>query len=83
MEFPTGSLTTAETIPMYVRTSAATPTARMSKLADGIHTLAITSLCAVGQYATISQNFTVANAAANPITISIDNPSAQNAALSG
>ncbi len=83
MEFPTGSLTTAETVPMYVRTSAATPTARMSKLADGIHTLAITSLSAVGQYATISQNFTVANAAANPITTSIDNPSAQNAALSG
>jgi pro-kumamolisin-like protein/subtilase family protein len=54
-----------------------------TKIADGSHTLAVTSLSAGNQYATISQNFTVANTAANPITISIDTPSTQNAGLSG
>ena len=54
-----------------------------TKLRDGSHTVAITSLSAGGQSSTISQNFVVANTPGNPITISIDNPSAQNAALSG
>jgi hypothetical protein len=54
-----------------------------TKVADGSHTLALTSLSAGNQYATISQNFTVTNTAGNPITISIDTPSTQNAGLSG
>jgi hypothetical protein len=54
-----------------------------TKLADGNHTLGITSLDARGKYTTISQAFLVANTAANPITVSIDTPAMQNAALSG
>lgn len=54
-----------------------------SALADGVHTLAITSTTDGGQHSSISQSFTVANIPSNPITIAIDSPAAQGAALTG
>jgi hypothetical protein len=55
-----------------------------TSLADGPHTLDVTATSAGGQHTTATAPFQVANlAAASPIRISIDRPSAQTAPLSG
>ncbi len=54
-----------------------------TKLADGLHTVAVTPMTAGGQYSTLSASFAVANNPGNVITLSIDQPSANSPALSG
>ncbi len=54
-----------------------------TQLAEGAHTLSVTSTSAGGQTSTISRMFNVANVPANAMTISIDTPSLQSGAFSG
>ncbi len=54
-----------------------------TKLAEGSHTIAVTPMTVGGQQSTKSATFTVTNNPGNVITLSIDSPAAQSAALSG
>ena len=54
-----------------------------TQLAEGTHTVAVTPMTAGGQSATKNGTFTVTNTPGNVLTVSIDSPATQSAALSG